>query len=218
VDPATGNPVTPTTPSSQLTVTSGTMAFDSNGVLSTVNGTPVNSGGTTSPNITSLTLSNLTDGAATMAMNWMALSPSSGSLITQTSSDSATSASSQNGFSSGSLNSFAIRPDGTIEGAYSNGQSLALGQIVLAQFGNQNGLARVGSNSFESTVASGQAVIGIPGTGGLGSLTGGALEQSNVDMATEFSQMIVNQRGFEANAKVITAFDQITQDTINIQR
>jgi flagellar hook protein FlgE len=196
------------------TVGSGTMTFDANGNLATVNGAAVSS---TTPSIPGLTLTGLADGASPMNLSWNVMDSSGNSLVTQTSSASATSASTQNGFASGSLSTFAVQTDGTIEGQFSNGQSLALGQIAMAQFGNENGLSRVGSNSFQSTVASGQAVIGTAGSGGLGTLTGGSLEQSNVDMATEFSNMIVDQRGFEANAKVITAFDQVTQDTINIE-
>ena len=195
------------------------MGFDPNGNLSTVNGKAINPvGGTAIPDITGISLSNLADGASTMNLSWAVLDSSGNSLITQTAGASATSSSSQNGFASGTLNSFAIGTDGTIEGTFSNGQSLALGQLALAQFGNDDGLLRVGSNSFQSTVASGQAVIGTAGTGGLGTLTSGSLEQSNVDMATEFPAMIQNQSGFEANAKVITAFNQIEQSTINIEQ
>jgi flagellar hook protein FlgE len=196
------------------TVGSGTMTFDAKGQLATVNGTAVSS---TDPSVSGIALSGLTDGAANMSLSWNVLDSSGNSLVTQTSAASATSASTQNGFASGSLNSFSIQTNGTIEGSFSNGQSLAIGQIAMAQFGNDDGLSRVGSNSFQSTVASGQAVVGTAGSGGLGTLTGGSVEQSNVDMATEFSNMIVDQRGFEANAKVITAFDQISQDTINIE-
>lgn len=202
-----------------VTVGSGTMGFDPDGNLSTVNGQAINpAGGPAVPDIAGITLSNLGDGASTMNLSWAVLDSSGNSLVTQTAGASATSSSSQNGFASGTLNSFAIGTDGTIEGTYSNGQSLALGKLALAQFGNDDGLLRVGSNSFQSTVASGQAVIGTAGTVGLGTLTGGSLEQSNVDMATEFSAMIQNQSGYEANAKVITAFNQIEQSTINIEQ
>ena len=196
------------------TVGSGTLTFDANGNISSANGAPVSS---SAPDITGMDLSGLADGATDMPLSWTAIDSSGNSLVTQTASASATAASSQNGFPSGSLNSFAVQNNGTIEGSFSNGQSLALGQLALAQFGNEGALARVGSNAFQTTAASGQPVIGDPGTGGLGTMTGGSLEQSNVDMATEFSSMIVYQRAFEANAKVITAFDQLMQDTINIE-
>jgi flagellar hook protein FlgE len=219
VNPTTGLPVVPANPAAELQIGSGTMGFDANGNLSTVNGNAINpAGGSSVPNISGITLSNLTDGASTMNLSWQVLNSSGNSLITQTSAASAPSASAQNGFASGTLSSFAIDTDGTIEGAYTNGQSLALGQVALAQFGNDDGLARMGNNSFQSTVASGQAVVGAPGSGGLGTLTGGSLEQSNVDMATQFSAMILNQSGYEANAKVITTFNQIEQATINIEQ
>jgi flagellar hook protein FlgE len=197
------------------TVGSGTMTFDANGNLATVNGAAISSA---SPNISGISLTGLADGASSMNLSWNVMDSSGNSLVTQTSSASATSTSSQNGFASGSLQSFAIQTDGTIEGQFSNGQSMAIGQIAMAQFGNENGLTRAGDNSFQSTVASGQAVVGTAGSGGLGTLTGGSLEQSNVDMATEFSNMIVDQRGFEASAKVITTFDQISEDTVNIEQ
>jgi flagellar hook protein FlgE len=203
-----------TTTGAPVTIVSGTMTFDNSGNLATANGTPVTS---LAPDITGISLTNLADGASPMNLNWTAMDSSGNSLITQTSAGSATSASSADGFPSGSLSTFAVQPDGTIEGAFSNGQSVAIGRIALAQFGNEDGLARVGENSFQTTATSGQAVIGGPGSGGLGTLTGSSVEQSNVDMATEFSNMVVDQRGFEANAKVISAFDQVMQDTINIE-
>ena len=79
------------------------------------------------------------------------------------------------------------------------------------------GLSRQGSDNFAATLASGQAAIGAPGTSGLGSLTGGSLESSNVDISTEFSNLIIAQREFEANAKSITTFDEVMQDTINLK-
>lgn len=197
-----------------VTVGSGTLTFDTSGNLTTANGTAVS---IAAPNISGINLTGLADGAAPMSLNWTALDPNGNSLLTQTSSNSATSASSQNGLASGTLNSFAVQTDGTIEGAFSNGQTVAIGRIALAQFGNEGGLSLVGGNSYRTTATSGQAVIGSPGDGGLGTMTGGSLEQSNVDMATEFSNMVVDQRGYEANAKVISAFDQVMQDTINIE-
>jgi flagellar hook protein FlgE len=191
------------------------MTFDTNGNLSTVNGAPVSS---TSPSISGISLTGLADGAAPMNLNWNVMTASGTSLITQNSGASATSASSQDGFASGSLQTIAIQSDGTIDGQFSNGQSEVVGQIALAQFGNDSGLALAGGNSFQATVASGQAVIGTAGSGGLGTLTGSSLEQSNVDMATEFTNMMVDQRGYEANAKVITAFNQLSQETINIEQ
>ena len=87
----------------------------------------------------------------------------------------------------------------------------------MATFANNGGLRLEGSTDFRQTLASGQAVIGTPGAGGRGTLSGGALELSNVDIATEFARLIVAQRGFEADAKAVTTFDQITQATIALK-
>lgn len=92
-----------------------------------------------------------------------------------------------------------------------NGQTIALGQIALASFANDQGLMRTGSNNFVAGLSSGQPSIGTPNTGALGSLQGGALETSNVDLATEFSQLIVAQRYYQANAQTVTTFDQVMQ-------
>src|SRR5262249_15686358 len=108
--------------------------------------------------------------------------------------------------------------DGTITGSFSNGKTAALGQLALANFANSEGLQRVGDTDYTETLASGQAVIGTPGTGGRSSLSGGSLELSNVDISTEFANLIVAPGGFEANAKAVTTFDQITQDTINLKQ
>ncbi len=93
-----------------------------------------------------------------------------------------------------------------------------VGQIALANFANLQGLTKEGDNNYSSTISSGSAVIGTPGTSSLGTLTGSALELSNVDMSTEFSNLIIAERGYQANAKSVTTFDQIAQDTINLIR
>jgi len=126
--------------------------------------------------------------------------------------------SNQDGFPRGVLESFAIGENGTIVGAFSNGLSQLLGQVALANFSNVSGLERVGGNSFRETPASGTAQIGVAGSGGRGQISGGALELSNVDLATEFSNMIVTQRGFQANARTITAADTLLQETVNLVR
>ena len=113
--------------------------------------------------------------------------------------------------------SYIIGSDGTIQGTFSNGQNSALGRIALASFANDQGLVRNGSNEFLSSLSSGQANIGTPGTGGRGTLSGGALEQSNVDIATQFAQLILQERGYQANAKAVTTFDEVTQTAINLK-
>jgi flagellar hook protein FlgE len=90
--------------------------------------------------------------------------------------------------------------------------------LALANFANPDGLQLDGNTNYSPTLASGAAVNGVPGTGGLGTISGGALELSNVDIATEFANLIVAQRGYEADAKAVTTFDQITQDTIAMKQ
>jgi flagellar hook protein FlgE len=195
----------------------GTLTFNGNGVLT---GDTATTGGTVTgalSDVTGIPITGLADGATNMTFNWNVLNGTSPVLTQVAALDSTTSAN-QDGNSSGSLTSFAIGSDGTITGSFSNGSTEALGQIALASFANNNGLELNGNTDFTPTLASGPAVVGIPGAGELGTLSGGSLELSNVDIATEFANLIVAQRGFEADAKAVTTFDQITQDTIALKQ
>ncbi len=125
---------------------------------------------------------------------------------------------SQNGSGIGSLVSFSVGQGGLISGVFSNGRTQALGQIALATFANPAGLIKEGSSMFTTSPDSGVAEIGVAGVGGRGTLTGGTLEGSNVDLGQEFTNMIIAQRGFEANAKVITTSDQLLQDLVNLKQ
>jgi len=116
------------------------------------------------------------------------------------------------------LQSYAIDSSGTINGVLSNGQTVALDQIALATFPNYDGLTRIGSNDYQTSLASGAASVGTPGSGGRGSLNGGSLEQSNVDIATAFTMLIQAERGYEANAKAITTADNVMQSSIALIR
>ncbi len=126
--------------------------------------------------------------------------------------------SSQDGFAAGELQSFTLGADGTITGAFSNGLKQVIGRIALGSFTNPGGLEKSGGSLFRTTVNSGDAVVGAAGTGGRGSLAGGALEMSNVDLSTEFTQLIVAQRGFQANSRVITTSDEVLQELVNLKR
>jgi flagellar hook protein FlgE len=88
--------------------------------------------------------------------------------------------------------------------------------VAIASFSNVQGLTQTGNSSYQSTFASGSAVIGQAGSAGNGTITGGSVEESNVDLSTEFSNMIIAQQGYEANAKVLTTFDQISQATVQM--
>ena len=125
---------------------------------------------------------------------------------------------SQDGFPRGTLQSFSIGGNGIISGTFSNGLTQVLGQIALASFSNVGGLARRGDNMFAETTASGVPQVGRPQTGGRGSVSGGVLEGSNVDLGSQFSNMIVTQRGFQANARIISAADVMLQEAVNLVR
>lgn len=124
----------------------------------------------------------------------------------------------QDGFPRGTLQAFSIGGNGLITGSFSNGLTQVLGQIALASFSNVGGLTRIGDNMFSESNASGLPQIGNPKTGGRGSVSGGVLEGSNIDLGSEFSNMIVTQRGFQANARVITAADTLLQEAVNLVR
>lgn len=183
-------------------VASGTLNFNSMGALTSAS-TPI-----------TLSIGPLANGAATMQQMWK-LSDSSGtSLLTQTASSSSNNSTAQDGFAAGVLNTYTVGKDGTVQATFSNGQTRPIGQVAVASFANAEGLSLSGNNQYTSTTASGEAVIGVAGTGGRGSIASASVEQSNVDVAQQFASLIVYQRAYEANAKAITAFDQLEQDTI----
>ncbi|TKJ30010.1 flagellar hook protein FlgE [Blastococcus sp. CCUG 61487] len=122
------------------------------------------------------------------------------------------------GYAMGSLQGFELTNDGTIIGTYSNGLRQNLGQLAMGAFNNPSGLEKAGNSSFRVGENSGEPVIGVAGTGGRGILSSGALEMSNVDLSEEFTSLIVAQRGFQANSRVITASDELLQDLVNLKR
>jgi len=209
---ATGWDYNVTLPSSEInggvgtstSVASGSLSFNSSGTL--ISTAPI-----------SISIANLSDGAGTLAFNWNLADSNGTGLITQVYGQSSTGSTTQDGYGSGTLTDFSVTSDGTVMGKFTNGTK-ALGQIALANFANLEGLTKQGNNNYAATISSGSAVIGAPGTSSLGTLTGSALELSNVDMSTEFSDLIIAERGFQANAKSVTTFDQIAQDTINLIR
>ncbi|KQS08003.1 flagellar hook protein [Curtobacterium sp. Leaf183] len=125
---------------------------------------------------------------------------------------------SQNGHEAGSLQNYTISKDGTVMGTFSNGSSMALGRIALATFANPAGLEKTGASGYRATANSGQAQVGVPGSAGIGSLAAGTLEMSNVDLSQEFTNLIVAQRGFQANARIITTSDEVLQELTNLKR
>ena len=124
----------------------------------------------------------------------------------------------QNGRAAGTLESFTLSKDGTIIGLFSNGDKQAVARIALATFVNPGGLEKAGGSTYRATVNSGAAQIGGPGEDGLGNIQGGSLEMSNVDLSQEFTNLIVAQRGFQANARIITTSDEVLQELTNLKR
>jgi len=137
---------------------------------------------------------------------------------TQYSAGSTTVFQSASGYGAGDLQSITVGTDGVITGQYSNGQVLSLYRVALAKFQSTQGLYKVGGNLFRATRLSGDPITGKPGSSGLGSISPSSLEQSNVDIANEFVKMITTQRGFQANAKIITVTDQMLGELIALKR
>lgn len=122
------------------------------------------------------------------------------------------------GNAAGTLTGFGVEADGTIRGTFSNGDTRALAKIATASFSNPLGLEKAGASYFVESGNSGQPQIGEPGSGTRGAMTGGAIEMSNVDLAAEFTNLILSQRGFQANTRVITTSDEILQELVSMKR
>ena len=137
---------------------------------------------------------------------------------TQFASDSAVSSQSQDGYASGEFSGLAIDGTGLVQGLYTNGQKIAIGQLAVAKFRSNDGLGRAGQNLWIETRDSGTAALGAAGAGGRASVSAGALESSNVDLGEEFVGLIQHQRSFSANSRTITTADEMLQELINIKR
>ena len=194
---ATGTPVNNT----------GTLTFDSSGNLTSPTGT-----------VSGISFPGMADGAADLTFNWNLNGSGSSPLLTQLASASSNGNTPQDGFASGNYTGFTVDPSGVIQAQFSNGNTETIGQVAVANVANVQGLVSVGGNNFQTTGASGQAVAGVAGTGGRGAVDDSTLEQSNVNISTEFSNLIVAQRAFEANSKTVTTFDTISQDVIAMVR
>jgi flagellar hook protein FlgE len=185
--------------------TTGTLTFDANGNLA-------NPGA----NVSGISFAGLSDGAATLNLNWGLYGSTGSSNISQTASANSTSDPTQNGYTSGEYQSFSVDSSGVISAKFSNSQTETIGQLALATVSNEEGLEAEGSTNYATTNASGDASIGVAGSGGRGAIEDSNLEASNVDISAEFSDLIVAQRAFEANSKAVTTFDTVTQDAINM--
>lgn len=194
---ATGTPVNNT----------GTLTFNSSGTL-------------VSPaaNVAGVSFPGLADGAQNLTFNFKLYTAAGVPTLTQTAGTSNTTATSQDGYAAGAYQSFKVSADGTIAATFSNGQTSSIGQVAVGTVVNEAGLARAGANNYTTTDVSGLVSVGVANVGGRGSIDGEALEQSNVDISAQFSNLIVAQRAFEANSKTVTTFDSVTQQAIGMIR
>ncbi len=124
----------------------------------------------------------------------------------------------QDGAAAGTLQAYGITKDGSVIGTFSNGRTETLAKIAMVTFANPEGLEKAGSTSYRASVNSGGAQIGEPGQAGFGGLVSGALEMSNVDLSQEFTNLIIAQRGFQANARIITTSDEVLQELTQLKR
>ncbi|SNS45015.1 flagellar hook protein FlgE [Granulicella rosea] len=206
-----------------------TWSYDAELTAGTASGTPINNTGTltfdasgnlVSPaaNITGVTFPGMTDGAKDLTFSFNLYNSAGVGQITQTAGTSNTSTTTQDGYTAGAFQSYTVDGNGLISATYSNGKTQPIAQLAMASVTNTDGLVRSGANDYTVTAASGAMNIGLANVGGRGTIEGQALEQSNVDISAEFSDLIVAQRAFEANSKTVTTFDSVTEQAINMIR
>ena len=188
-------------------LSSGTLTFDGSGHLLS----PASTAGTIPISITGLA-----SGAADMNVTWNLYDSTGAATLTQYNQASANTANSQNGAAAGQLNGMSISGNGLVVAQFSNGTTENVAQIALASVLNPSSMQQLDGNNFAPTSATANPVIGVPSTGARGQITGGALETSTVDIATEFTNLLQYERGYQANSKVITTEDEIVQQTISL--
>lgn len=189
-----------------FTPITGTLTFDANGNLTApAAGAPV-----------AIPITGLADGAADMNLNWNLWNGTTPD-ITQFDQSSATSAQSQDGSAAANLVSVGLANGGEVLAQYSNGTQVVVGQMAMAQIENPDSLVAAGNSNYQASALTALPAVGVPGTGGRGTVLGGSIEASNVDIAKEFTNLIIYQQGYEANAHVITTENTLSQDTINLK-
>ncbi|HET8548631.1 MAG TPA: flagellar hook protein FlgE [Bryobacteraceae bacterium] len=192
----------------------GTIEFDSDGRL--IDPAAVDGSGNPAP-MPQITIDNLTSGASQMQLTWN-LYDGTRPRFTQFAQPNAISANAQDGNAAAQLIRVGLADGGKVLAQYSNGRQTVVGQLAMASIRNPESLIAVGNNNYQLSARTALPAIGLPATGGRGTIIGGAVEYSTVDIAREFTQLIVLQRGYQANAKVITAVDELSQETINLKR
>src|SRR6185295_10093242 len=160
----------------------------------------------------------LKNGAADLTMNWSLYDPNVSPRISQYSQTSSASVTAQDGLVAADLLHISLSDGGDIVATYTGGRQSIVAKIALASIPNPDSLAGAGDNNFEATSSTAEPTIGTSDSGGRGKILSGSLESSTVDIAKEFTNLIVYQRGYQANSRVITTLDELSQDTINIKR
>ena len=164
------------------------------------------------------------NGAAAQAIDWLINSNPGGPpgsavfTLTQTATPPGTSNSSQDGYGAGTLKGLTVDQNGFIIGTFTNGQTYNVARVALSIFTNNNGLEKCGDNIWKETYASGPANVGCANDVGRGSVLGSHLEMSNVDVADEFTRLIITQRGYQANSRIVTTSDEMMQETLSLKR
>ncbi len=158
------------------------------------------------------------NGAAATNFTWDLYDANNQPALTGYAAPSATSSITQNGYAAGTMNPITIDSNGNIQASIGTGRSIVVAQLAIANFNNPQGMQKLGANRFSETQASGIPNVGVANTGGRGTVAGSALEQSNVDIAQEFTQMILAQRGYQANSRSITVADELLVETLNLKR
>ena len=179
--------------------------FDAKGILTSPTANPT------------LSISGWPNGATSPPTTWDVVNAGIPNL-TGYSAASATSGTTQDGYGSGTVRSMVVDQNGIITGSFTNGQTIPMAQVAIASFANAAGLAKQGGNLWGESLSSGAAAVGAANLGGRGSVLGGNLELSNVDVAEEFTRLIINQRGYQANSRVVTTADSLLQETLNLIR
>ena len=200
-----------TAPSGPLAT--GSLTFDTAGKLLTPAPTPP-----ATANNVAIAITGLADGAANLAINWNLNDTTGASRLTQISQPSQVASNTQDGTEAATLVSVALGDGGLVQARYSNGQSKTVGQLAIAGIRNPDSLSAIGNNNFVVSADTAAPVIGAAETGGRGKVLGSALESSTVDIAKEFTNLIIYQRGYQANAKVINTEDQLSQETIALKQ
>ena len=191
-------------------VATGTVGFDPLGVLNVVDGG--------APADVAIVTPTWVNGAAASTWSWDLVDTNGDAYLSGFATDSTTSSIAQNGTRAAQLQTISIDKQGNIVATFGSGQSVKLAQLAMASFNNPKGLFKLGANLYGESGAAGLPNIGTAGSGGKGTLIGSALETSNVDIAEEFTKMILAQRGFQASARTITVSDELLLETLNLKR